>query len=388
MSCGEHAKIQEQLKDPITFSLQFPSVFSKFKEWGFIVESDVEEFDVIKFLHFSELFSPEGYHIVVNLCDQILLDSKVERFVLLLGKYIKNKMKDNPKSICLEWIFGDSASFRDIAIHTNKYINHLCAKNKMSFYSQADLTDAFIDTNEVGGYKYIGIRNFKLRVALDHTSGDERFCIDDLAKVDSWIEKISTILLHSDATLYLDSIFHSEIPIEKISVFFDRISADLRNRIKLRILLHGRTTAQQHIQIFKDISALGFQLHFPAWKNMTISPDHITIAADGNVFFDRCVVYDETSKIGKLNAEGVIDWDETKKAFYYGRVWFDNEMCRECPYIGILKDFCKDYVQYHSNSLILNCPVKYGIIHGDAALVNMYESKHLLTPLQEKKVSE
>jgi len=385
MTCGEHAKIQEQLKDPISFSFQFPSIFSKFKEWGFIIESDVSEFDVIKFRHFSELFSPVNYHIAVNLCDQILLDVKMENFVLLLGKYVKNKMKDQPKSICIEWILGDAVSYRNIVVHTNKYIKQLCAKNDVIFYSQADLTDAILDEHLIAGCQKIDIRNFRLSFIIDHKMGDERFSIDDLQKVDSLMEKIDTIFLHSAGTLYLDSVFHSEIPVEKIVAFFSRIPENVRKQIQIRILLHGRTSTQQHIQVFKEVSSLGFQLHFPAWKNMATCPEHITIASDGNVFFDRYVDYDETRKIGKLNVEGDIDWDETKKAFYYGRVWFDNELCKECPYLGILKDFCKDYVIYHSNSLSLNCPVKFGIINGDAALVNMYETKHLSV---QKKDSE
>ena len=388
MTCDEHSKMQEQLKDPITFSLQFPSVFSKFKEWGFIVESDVSEFDVIKYRHFSEMFSPAGYHVAVNLCNEILLDDQVERFVLLLGKYVKNTMKSQPKPICMEWILSDAASYRDVAIHTNKYVKQLCAKNKTDFYSQADLTDAVIDEDLVVECQNMDIRNFRLRLAIDHQMSVDRFCIDDLTKVEQLMEKINMILHHSTGALYIDSFFHSEIPVEKIVAFFDRISEDLRKRVQIKILLHGKTTAQQHIQVFKGVSELGFQFHFTAWKNMAISPDHITIAADGNVFFDRYIEYDETRRIGKLNAEGIIEWDETKKAFYYGRVWFDNEHCRECPYLGVLRDFCKDYVHYHSNSFTLNCPVKFGVIHGDAALVNMYETKHILVPSLEKKDSK
>ncbi len=376
MTSEEHDKIQEQLKDPITFALQYPTVFAKFKSWGFIIESDVSEFDVIRFRHFSELFSPASYHMVINICDQMLLDGKMEHFVLVLGRFIKNMIKNRPKPICLEWILGDAVSYKEITVYTNKYIKQLCSKNEIPLYSQADLTDAELDNNMVAAYKNIDLKNFRLRVLIAQKSREEHIGIDDLPKLNWLIEKIHTILQYSDGTLLIDAVFQTEIPVEKTVAFFNRICTELRNRIQVVLVLHGKTTIQQYHHAVKEVSGLGFNLQPIAWKNMTISPENITITTDGNVFFDRYVEYDETRKIGKLNPEGIIEWDEVKKAFYYGRIWFDNEQCKECPYLYIMRDFCKDYVFHYGNRLVVNCPMKNGITHGDQVLVGMYETKH------------
>ena len=44
----EHDRIQSLFKDCISFEINYPSVFNKLKEWGFIVDDLLDEVDRIR----------------------------------------------------------------------------------------------------------------------------------------------------------------------------------------------------------------------------------------------------------------------------------------------------------------------------------------------------
>ena len=101
MTMAEHEKIQKLFEDPVSFSLEFPSVFSQFHNWGFFTDSYTNEEAVFRYLYNRDIVFHSDYHLVLVNKAQKEFSPKFTEYAtkhinqIIYSKYIRR--------ICIEW---------------------------------------------------------------------------------------------------------------------------------------------------------------------------------------------------------------------------------------------------------------------------------------------
>lgn len=79
--------------------------------------------------------------------------------------------------------------------------------------------------------------------------------------------------------------------------------------------------------------------------------------------------YSLKNRIGFLEPNGIINWDEQKRACQIGNVWFETSMCRDCRHIPLMSLSCQELLQ-KSHGI---CPLKNNAIQPDWVVTQEYE---------------
>ena len=62
----EHERLQLLLNDLISFEINYNSVFLKFLDWGFIINDDIDEIDIIRYRNRKATIESRDYNLVIN----------------------------------------------------------------------------------------------------------------------------------------------------------------------------------------------------------------------------------------------------------------------------------------------------------------------------------
>jgi len=101
MTLAEHQKIRKLFEDPVSFGLEFPSVFAQFYNWGFFTDSYTEETAVFRYLYNRDIIFNSDYHLVlVNIAKQEFSSGFVESVAKHINQALCSK---EIKRICIEW---------------------------------------------------------------------------------------------------------------------------------------------------------------------------------------------------------------------------------------------------------------------------------------------
>lgn len=66
LSQEEHNKLTLLFTDLISFEINYNSVFQLFKRWGFIIDEQLNEIDVLRYRNRQAVFLDRRYHLVIN----------------------------------------------------------------------------------------------------------------------------------------------------------------------------------------------------------------------------------------------------------------------------------------------------------------------------------
>ena len=73
ISKPEYENLQTQLSDLISFQIHYDDIFNLFKDWGFIVDEDADEIDILRFRNKPTLHYSMFLMIIRNLSHCLLL---------------------------------------------------------------------------------------------------------------------------------------------------------------------------------------------------------------------------------------------------------------------------------------------------------------------------
>lgn len=87
------------------------------------------------------------------------------------------------------------------------------------------------------------------------------------------------------------------------------------------------------------------------------------------VYNGKPTEYSEKNRIGILESNGIINWNEEKRACQIGNVWFETVMCRDCKHIPLMSLSCQELLQKSHGE----CPLKNNTIQPDWVVIQEYE---------------
>lgn len=311
----EHLKIKKLFADPITFELEYPSVFKQFCDWGFIVDSRNNETLLFYYSFMDKKISDDNLLISVILEKDFVLNKE---FLSRIANYIYRQMEiSNVQTILIEWNGNHLPSYIGL-IQT--FIEELTSHIKISITNYFNLV--------LGCNRHIHNR-------ILHQKGSSTFeaYLKEINKI-SETGKINLMLIVPDDRLGSETIENKLIGIEEIKLQKKPFDNDLKTQ-----------TVGKIIYINQD------RIMYPRKLSVIIS-------SNDNLFSDYLRLMENTP-VGILDPSGMPKWNRMSKQLILSRPWFDNTLCNKCPILPLMVNICPKFQLSTSMTL---CPVKNKII--------------------------
>lgn len=412
LNTQEHLRIQELFNDLISFEIEYASVFSQFKAWGFIIDDTMNEISILQYKNRIEVFNKKDYKLVINptlecnfscwYCKEehtkgVMQPEIVER----IKKHIRFMVEqERIKSLNLSWFGGEPLLyFNEIVYPISVYAKELCKKLEIPFHNGATTNAYLITPVMVDKMQQIDLNRFQITLDGDeqrhnkirNENGKPSFhkIIDSINLLCSKIEYPEIILrINYDEKTLKDCDIESMLklfPIEnrkKIKVDFQRVWQTQTSNMdenNTRIHLH------------KECSRLGFHPS-PIASAFSIGSSHkcyvdrlyhAEINYDGKVYQCTAQAYADKYVAGKLLEDGRIIWNPDKIAKRLGKATFENEMCLACKYLPLCMGPCSQkIIETPKDKFKDICCLNGSEIKPETAIIDYYEQK--MRALQEE----
>lgn len=401
----EHQKLQMLFSNLISFEINYTSIFQRFKDWGYIIDENQNEIDILKFRNRKAVFWDRNYKLVLNptlecnfacwYCYEkhpkghmsLEVIEKCKRHILYMLKYEKIS------SLALDWFGGEPLLYFDEVIYPiGLYAKKMCDKYKVPFYHYATTNASKIDIQMIDKMKKIGFSGFQITIDGDenkHNSvrsekGKPSFgkIIDNVNLLCERLDKIQITLRvnYDDKTLELsdmENVFSMISPENRkhIAVNFQRVWQTIKA---------GQVENTDRIQLTKKSIGMGFQIPPLAnafgigiiCKCYVDRMFHAEINYDGKVY--RCTARDYSDKyvMGELLDSGEIKWNEERMAERYAKATFENEMCLKCRYLPLCMGPCSQKIaETPKENLPQICYLTFAEVRPESVITDYYEQK-------------
>lgn len=399
----EHDRIQSLFKDCISFEINYPSVFNKLKEWGFIVDDSLDEVDRIRLCNKLTVFDNEYYNLILNptlecnfncwYCYENHVKGKMSKETIeKIKKHVDYIVKEKQvKNFNLAWFGGEPLLyFDDIIYPLSIYAKEVC---KDILYSLQITTNAYLITLDmINRMKEIGVCSFQITIDGEETTHNK---IRNEKGIPSFSKIIENVILicenipgvrislrfnYTDSSLN-DSLITvlDKIPLKyrkNISPYFQRIWQTYK---KSDIL----TDNEILLSIRKECKIMGYSISlvdctFRVGKYHACYMDRINtvmINCDSKIYTCTARNYSEKYVLGELNDLGKIVWDMTAFAKKYGRATFENNKCVECKHLPICFGACSQVTSENRDYKVNNyCRLSVTEVTPETFIIERYKS--------------
>lgn len=400
----EYQFLQKQFADPISFKLQYNSVFNKFKEWGFIIEEQKDELDVIRLRNRKEVFGNKNYHLVINPTLECIFKCwycyekhpkgyMSEPTINLVKKHIQ-WMVDNERidGLHLGWFGGEPLMyFNKVMVPIAQYAMELMKEQKLPFEHHVTTNAFLINSKMVDKFLELNINSFQITIDGDEKRHNMIRNINGRPTFQKIMDNINLLCERIPAVHVVLRINYDNDTLEQsnLDVVFSMIHQAYRKNITInyqRVWQTGGKTTDYDKRIYwqKLSDKLGFNPCyisniFSVNKGYTCYVDkvyHTEINYDGKIF--KCTARDYSDKYvkGTLQNDGRIEWNNDMLSQQYGKATFENKMCLACKHLPICNGPCSQkLMETPLESYESICSLKSSEIMPESFIIDLYEKK-------------
>lgn len=332
MKEAEHRRMKRLFRDPITFELEYPSVFRQFFEWGFFVDSSVRE-EWHTYYQFVDTYvnADDLYMAVLIGKDQVIDSAWIGR----LRTYILREI--------------DASSFRSVTLAWNG--NHL-----FSFFEE-QIYPLIREIEAACRERQIDCRHqFNMAMACDAVIHNKLF---HRKGVPTYSEHISTMRFIADLP---EPIRLNVLLLYKNNVSLEPFQAEWKGIESMTLLpkeLKDGEVKPANDIYYVEKTSLAF-----ARKNLLLIDPELAV-------YSTYMQYKMKRPVGRLHAEGILEWQALKREQDLFFPWFvRDKRCQRCKHFPVIKHLC---AEYQVNERIGMCPVKNGIVSIDTLLQSFIE---------------
>ena len=362
LTSKEHDRMKRLFADPISFSLEYPSVFNQFYKWGFIVDSEINELSFIRYKYHESLFS-NIYHIVVtNTWENEISQEFIDILKLHLIHVIQNT---SIECICLEWRGQNILScFDKYILPVSQYVEKLSNQRGLRLLNQLEINAS---------------NNESLHNKLFHDKGKPTYysLIEQVQKITSNLNFTINLRVQAlpyseeDARIFLQQFSKRE----KIYLVWKRYESNIGADLPIVANKKGKNKSGVAFTIGSQEAT---EINPEVWiKTYIPRSNFINIWPDRKVSMEP---YQEDSNFhrksnkqeGFLNEDGKIDWDNARRELILSQPWFENQMCTACKYLPLFIYRC---INYKIDEKSIVCPIRNNLVIPESIMVSMYEAK-------------
>ncbi len=401
----EHERIQELLKNLVSFEANYTSVFNRFKEWGFVIDEEVDEIDVLRFRNRKEIYSDRTYRLFINptlecnfscwYCYEkhpagYMSDETMERIKKHIVYMIEQVKIDG---LVLSWFGGEPLLYFDEIVYPiSIFAKQLCEKYRIPFKNGATTNASKINPDMVRKMKEIDMDGFQITLDGDESRHNKIRNENGRATFRKIIENIGLLCEHLPDVYITLRINYDNQTLERSDMLsvFKMIPEQYRKNIGVdfqRVWQTGGSATgeyQKRKTLYDSCSELGYAPNgisqaFMLGRNHKCYSDrrfYAELNYDGKVY--RCTArgYDDKYVLGELLEDGRIVWDEKKLAGLIGKATFENEMCLACRYLPLCLGPCSQKrKETPDENLDCICYLNDCEISPETAIIDYYKRK-------------
>jgi len=356
MTTAEHQKIRKLFEDPISFSLEYPSVFKQFYQWGFFVDAYTNEASLFRYQYNKDVVFNSRYHLVlVSTPQQEFSTANIE----LIVKHIKQVLDlKEISALCVEWRGRNVLNgFKTFIYPLYNRAKKLCEKQSVDFSGQIEIN---LSNNET-------IHN-----KLYHNKGVPTY----------------------EQTLQAVRYVHRQFPCFRLRVrvnafsfgvaarenFLNQFDDDARKRIhwvwEPQEMWQGVAEKTNNVAFYRKCLNEGCEEFNPEQTYALLAPrkNVAVICPDRNVYM-MSVHLDftqETPAEGTLSeTDGTIHWEEAAREKRLSQLWFGLKECTDCRHLPLFAGVCP--LLFIKAGQI--CPIDNHLIEPETMIVKEFESK-------------
>jgi uncharacterized protein len=375
LSMKEHEKIMEQFEDLIAFQIHYNSIFSRFNNWGFIVDEDIDERDIIKLRNRQTVLSDKFYRLIINPTIDCIFNcwycTQHTKNVGVMKEKTQDKVKkhidfmiekEKITGIYLDWFGGEPLMYFDEVVYPiAKYTLEKLKQHKLPLQHHATTNAYLINTEMIEKMKEISLKSFQITI-----DGDEKRhnFIRNINGKPTYARIMENIMLlceqMPDVNITLRLNFDEQtLSLSNMEEVFEQLPQKYRKNIfpdfqRVWQTQKGKMKKNQNLyNLYKKCNSLGYNPNVPGgfYIGATVRcyADryyHSVINYDGKVY--KCTAH-TAHEDGVLHDNGIIEWNSKSLIELYSNTTFENERCLKCKHLPLCLGPCSQNAKDKSN---------------------------------------
>ena len=404
----EHERLQLLLNDLISFEINYNSVFLKFLDWGFIINDDIDEIDIIRYRNRKATIESRDYNLVINptlecnfncwYCYENHPKGYMNKnTVELIKKHVDYMVeKRRIDSLHLSWFGGEPLLYFDeIVFPISSYAKEVCTSSNIPYSSSITTNASKINMDMI--YKMISINMNDFQITIDgsparHNKIRNEKGVPSFDLIMNNINRICELNEHSHITLrinYDDKTLKDNL----LKEVFENIPTQYRKRILPNFQRVWQTFEKrgkdnlenvERTKIIQICNDLGFKFDSPSnafqpgkyYKCYVDRFYHAEINYDGKVYSCTARDYSDDYVTGVLKETGELVWNETERVKRYSKATFENAMCLKCKYLPLGLGPCSQKIKETSKEHLKDlCYLSYTEVSPETVIIEYFNRK-------------
>ncbi|MDR2836560.1 MAG: radical SAM protein [Bacteroidales bacterium] len=402
----EHQAVKEEFKNLENFETEYPNIFQKFYDFGFIIDEERNEKEEILFHKKQGVFLDREYRLFINptldcnfncwYCYEEHPKGKMTNEVFeKIKKHIELKSKEI-SGLHLSWFGGEPLMYFDEIVYPmSLFAKNLMQEKHLSFINSITTNAYYINQKMIERIKEIDLRYFQ--ITLDGNKekhdkvrkhyGQPTFDIicNNIIELCNTLENVHITLRinYDEQTLNYGLDFLKNFPEEiryKINIDFQRVwqtySQEQEKQLNKQLLLAK-----------ENAITLGFQVQF--WRFFLHEQyacyvdhyQHLEVNYDGKIY--RCTAkgYKPEYEVGSLDENGVAHIIFDRDAKQFCKLTVENDLCLNCKYLPMCGGACWQNYKTFDKPICIHERFE---IPFETAIIKNYEYKNKFYEISKK----
>jgi uncharacterized protein len=344
------------------FEKEYPSIFKKFEQLGFIIPIDFNELDYIFYQNRMEFFLNKQYHLTINptlecnyrcwYCCVEDMGTKYEcrRMDDKTVQKIKNHLqfmieKEHINCLHLDWFGGEPLMyFQEVILPISKYGLKISKKNNIPFSNHATTNAYYIDDKMINDFNHIKLNSFQIPIDGSEKKHNSIKNMNGIGHYKQIIHSINSLCENIEGIRITLRINYDAQTLKTILSIIDDIKIDNRNKIvvdfqrvwQVPINIDESGNNELLLKSKKAFEDAGFRTLYFAFSHKRFkccyadSFYHRAINYDGKIFKCTARDYSDDLSIGSLNEDGCISFNYNMIFKMFADTTFKNEKCLNC----------------------------------------------------------
>jgi uncharacterized protein len=400
----EYDFLKSSLENLSNFEEKYPSYYELLKKKCFIIDDDLNEYDYIRFINRLDVFSNNRYRIIINptlecnfrcwYCYEKhpkgMMTKELSQRIIKHIAYVANNKQ--VQKLDLTWFGGEPLLyFNDVVYPISKAAKTVFKENGLDFSNHATTNAYLINQKMIDRFNEIDLCSFQITVDGMREEHDQIRNEKGKPSFDKIMENIKLICASNKEMHVLLRINYTDKTLENMESIFDEIPENFKNQISIGFhrvwQTLGENKSEEDKQKIIAIIDTAIQKGFMCSSPDTFTSECIRCYADrfwhteinynGDVY--KCTMDYSKKPHGKLQENGMIEWDKSYMTLMYSQATFENEMCKTCKLLPICFGPCTRKMaeaKQYNLSLANMCNMGSSEIGYDNLILNHY--KYLL----------
>ena len=385
---NEMDSISHFLENLEEFEKEYPDLFEKFMQKGFIIKSDFDELDYIYYQNKKEVFLNKNYRLTINptldcnyhcwYCCVEDAGTKYEpkRMDDTIIQKVNNHLqymvkKDSINSLQLDWFGGEPLMyFKEVIYPISKLGLKLSAENNIPFSNHATTNAYYIDDAMIKAFNEIHMNSFQIPIDGHERKHNSVKNMENIGHYRQIIKNVNALCEQIDNIQIVLRINYDTQTLKTILPVIEDIKANNRKKIfvdfqRVWQVALSKDESGNNALLLKtkeEFENAGFNTIYFAFNHKGFkccyadSFYHRVINYDGKIFKCTARDYSDDLVIGNLNDDGRIVFNENILSKMFGDATFKNEKCLKCKILPLCYGSCiQKYYEIKTGKKSFSC---------------------------------